>query len=213
MRRVALGLDAAGRRVYADLDDAGRILGLGVEEVPQPETWGPGDAWPTPPDVLVRPRLSAVSESVRYAEGGGAAVGPEAVPPPPVVLPPWLFPPFSAFGLDVPAVRIPQTVLPAASLVIELDQVPSSQITVLVAAGWSVSDATSARLTVRINRQPVPPLVGIVGALGTLDRPTRLASPIIVPPSQVVDVLVENVGVAAVDVAVRFQGWRYATGR
>ena len=58
----------------------------------------------------------------------------------------------------------------------------------------------------------IPPIAGIVGALGTLERPTALAAPIIVPPSQVVDALIENLGVGLIAAAVRVQGWRYAVG-
>lgn len=212
MPHVVLGTDVWGRRILATLDGAGRVLGLGIEEVPQPTEGQPGDGYPVPPDVLARPRLSTVSESVRYAEGGAAATaaGPAAAPP--IQVPPHLAPPYGAFPLDVPAVRIPQTVPLAGSLIVALDTPPPGQITVLWTFGLSTTDLAGTRLTVRVNRQPVPPLAGIVGVIGDLTRPTRLAAPILVPASQEADVLIENIGTAAITVAVRAQGWRYAMG-
>lgn len=209
---MPLGLDASGRWVVAELDRAGRIVGLGIEEPPQPLEGGPGDAYPTPPDVLVRPRLSAVSESVRYSEGGAGASAAMPVAPPPVTLPPWLWPPFAAYPIDAPANRLPVTVAPAGSLIVSIDTPPPGQLTAIWAVGFSTTDAAATRLTVRINRQPVPPLTGILGAIGDLVRPTRLVAPILVPPSQELDVLVENIGLFAADVAVRCQGYRYALG-
>lgn len=212
MRQVVLGTDAWGRRILATLDGAGRVLGLGIEDVPQPVQSQPGDGYPVPPDVLARPRLSTVSESVRYAEGGAAATaaGPAAAPP--IQVPPHLAPPYGAFPLDVPPLRTPSLIPPANSMVVELDTPPPGQIAVIWTFGVSTTDVASTRVTVRVNQQPVPPFAGIIGAIGDLTRPTRLAAPILVPASQAVDVLVENIGVAAIQVAVRAQGWRYAMG-
>lgn len=160
-----------------------------------------------PADVAVRPRLSPVYDISRGAATMGG-YGDEPAPEP-LVFPPWLFPPFGAFPLDFPLNRLPVAIAAGATLSVLLPAVPDGRTGILNALGLTTSIVADTRVTLRINQQPTPPILGIVGALGSLDDPTKFPAPVIIAPAAVADVLIENTGAAAITAMVRVLGWWY----
>jgi hypothetical protein len=160
-----------------------------------------------PADVAQRQRLSPLYDVTRGGEqmgGYGDMPAPE-----PVVFPPWLFPPFGAFALDFPLNRLPVAIAAGASLSIPVPLVPDGRTGIIQALGLTTDVVADTRVTTRINLQPVAPILGIIGALGPLDNPTKFAAPIIIANAAVFDVLIENTGAGIINAMVRVLGWWY----
>jgi len=138
---------------------------------------------------------TGVAVTMALAQGGALFGGGGLVPP-------------NAIPLDEPVDRRLTTIAPGGSLTITLAAVPVGQVEQITALGATSSDFTALRTTTRVNGAAVPPLVLVLGALGTLQVPTPFAAPIVLGPGEVFSVLLENVGAANIDVAARILGWR-----
>jgi hypothetical protein len=121
--------------------------------------------------------------------------------------PPHYFAPFGSQPIDEPANIIPVALGGGASMSITLPVVSNNKVAVLWAFGLQTSDTAVTRVTSQVNAVPVAPFARRIGAIGTLESPTRLLAPIIVPMGGVFTLLIENTGVPAITVAARFQGW------
>lgn len=160
--------------------------------------------WPTPPDVIGRRRISPpVPVSSDEGRQGQA---------PPVIQPPWIYPPFLHFPVDLPQNRIPTAVAAGSSIIVAWPQIPQGATGVCRRVGISTSAAADTRVTTLINRSPVPPLGGVIGAIGTLENPTELAGPVIIRAGEEFALLIENVGAVAVNLAGRTLGWWWGSG-
>jgi len=160
----------------------------------------PFPKWSTPPDVILRPRISP-PVPISPAEGQSQAQ--------PVPLPPWLFPPALNFPVDLPANRVPVLVPAAGSLIVTWPEIPQGATGVCRRIGTSTSDFANTRITTRINANPVPPFGGFVGAVGPLEALIDLAGPIIIRSGDTFSVLLENIGGAGITMMVRTTGWWY----
>lgn len=164
----------------------------------------PVPPWPTPADVIGRRRLSQpVPMTAAEGQRGDA---------PPVTQPPWIYPPAIHFAVDLPQNRIPVAVAAGGSLVIAWPQIPQGATGVCRRVGISTSVAADTRVTTLINRNPVPPLGGVIGAIGTLENPTELAGPVMIRAGEEFALLLENIGVAAITMAGRTMGWWWGSG-
>lgn len=121
--------------------------------------------------------------------------------------PPHYFAPFGAQPIDEPANIIPAALGAGASVSVALPIVSNNKVAVLWAFGLQTSDTTVTRVTSQVNGVPVAPFARRVGAIGTLETPTRLLAPILVPMGGVFTLLIENTGGVGITVAARFQGW------
>lgn len=168
----------------------------------------PYPEWDTPPDVIVRPRLTPIGEGAQGAEGAPPPGMPGAGPP--LTLPPWLFPPANSFAFDQPSNRMPVVIPAGGSLVVTLPRVPLGSTGVVSRIGISTTSAADTRITTRINTNPVPPWGNVFGAVSALEDPTDLPAPILLRGSDEFSVLMENVGAVAVNMAARILGWWYS---
>lgn len=164
----------------------------------------PVPPWPTPADVLQRRRVSPPVQP-SAAEGRPGEV-------PPVTQPPWIYPPFLHFPVDLPQNRIPAAVAAGGSIIIAWPQIPQGSTGVCRRVGISTSAVADTRVTTLINRNPVPPLGGVIGAIGTLENPTDLAGPVIIRAGEEFALLLENIGVGIVTMAARTLGWWWGSG-
>ncbi len=129
---------------------------------------------------------------------GGAPAGQE--------YPPHLFPPANAYHIHLPLNTTPQAIPVGGSLVSAIwPAIPLGAWAVVRELGMSTSSFIDTRLTTRVNLAPVQPYPGVVGPVGELEEPHEIG--IILKPGDVFSVLVENLGVAAITVAVRTYGW------
>ncbi len=161
----------------------------------------PFPPWPTPPDVPLRARLSP---AVPPAEAEGRR-GEE-----PITLPPWLYPPFVSQPIDEPQNRIPAAIAAGGTYTIQWAVIPLGRTGICDRIGMSISvSADQVRITTRINNNPVPPLAGVIGAIGTLLEPVKLSAPIIIRAGERFSLTLENLSVGAIDLAARTLGWSY----
>ncbi len=160
----------------------------------------PTPPWPTPADVIGRRRISTPVPPT--AAEGRQGTGP------PVIQPPWIYPPAIHFSVDLPQNRIPVAVAAGGSIIVAWPLIPQGATGVCRRVGISTSDAANTRVTTLINRNPVPPLGGVVGAIGPLDNPPELAGPVIIRAGEEFALLLENIsGAVAVTLAGRTMGW------
>lgn len=162
-----------------------------------------------PPDVLGRQRLSPAAPARSV---GAIGVAPEIRGDKMVELPPWQYAPFGATMFDEPMNRIPANLGVGASTTFALSfgKIPAGSIGVIWAIGFQTSDATNTSISTRKDGTVVPPWGGLVGAIGSLDNPTRLVAPIFIEPGVTFDLLVTNNGAAIITVAARIMGWYYS---
>lgn len=167
---------------------------------------------PTSPDVARQRRLSRPAQadpSLRELARPGTSDAQAIQGLEPIMLPPWLYPPFNARGVLLPLSHVPAVLAPAASTFVTWPAIPNGKFGVVYAMGLSTTSFPDTRITTMINRNPVDPYAGVVGAIGTLDEPQPLPAPIIVPASAVFEVQITNTGAGAITVAVITKGWWY----
>jgi hypothetical protein len=124
---------------------------------------------------------------------------------------PRAFPPLIGLirRLDLPIFRIPQPILAGASLIVTWDVVPQSALGIVTRIGTQTSNATDTRITTRVNGFPVEPLIQVIGAVGDMQDPPLLATPIDLNPGDVFSLVMENIGMAPRDMAARTMGYFY----
>lgn len=126
---------------------------------------------------------------------GGAYFGPGGIAAP------------DAEPFDEPVDKLPQSVAAGGQYLVTLAAIAAGQQGMVTALGVTVSDATVAEITTRVDGVAVPPLSAVLGAVGPMETPTPLASPIPLGPGQVFSLLIENTGAVNIDIAARVLGW------
>lgn len=108
-------------------------------------------------------------------------------------------------ALDLPENKGLQTIAAAGTLTVAWPAAPTrGQVNAIAAFS---TDPANTRIETRVNGVAVQPYLADFGAIGDMEQPTPLATPIVLAAGDVFSLVMTNLSAGNIDMQARTQGW------